>query len=345
MTIGWVVSLMVTSAASVEQTSNSTNASYITSRLGSDLKAAVDCNPYGLDVPFYSFSPSQIAFYERVGVTTTSLSQNSASISTSLSSGASVGATSISVVGTTGLVVGQTITIGNPSGVNDQDTISGIGSNSVSLSHTLTHTYFSGTAVNAPAASLSVASAAGITPGTRLAIGTGATQETATVSYASGNTVQLLGPLSYNHTSGESVTFPGGIALVAWRVSNGLLQRAVVSGVNGSCAPGNFAGGYANPTWVTVASGVTCQLTTTSGENCVTGSPSDPVYFQGYSGGQLQSGGTIASPLDCTGAGAGACYFSDVLFSADLTNPGGSGTTLKFSQQFSVNLSGSRLSS
>jgi hypothetical protein len=223
--------------------------------------------------------------------------------------------------------------------VNDVSTIQSVSSGSVTLAQSLTHTYVSGTAVTVPAANLALTSTNGITPGTQLTIGTGATQETDTVSYVSGGTVTLVNALNYSHSSGETVTFTGGIGLVTWRVSGGNLQRAVISG-SASCSPGAFASGYASPTWVTIASGIDCLNTTTSGENCVTTTPTDPVYFTALLGGTAQSGGTIASPLNCTGAGASSCYFDNVGLSATLSEAGG---TLRYAQNFPVNTNGSRL--
>jgi hypothetical protein len=209
-----------------------------------------------------------------------------------------------------------------------------------------------GTSVTAPAAAITVASTSGITPGTQLSIGTGTTQDTATVSYVSGSSVHLLNALTYGHSSGDTVTFTGTIELVSWRVTVpdegvavGLLQRAVISGGSGTCSSSNFTTGFSSPTWITIASNVKCQLTAGTGENCITSSPSDPIFFQAYSGGTLQSAGNSGTALSCTGTGASACYFSSVLLSADLADANATGSTLKFSQSFPVNLSGSRLGS
>jgi prepilin-type N-terminal cleavage/methylation domain-containing protein len=344
--IGWVMGLVVTSSTSLAQSANTTNAAYINSRMSSDLLGAVDCNAYGLDTPFYSFSPTQIAFYDKVGTTSTTLSSNSAVTATTTTDQASSGASTISVVSVAGITVGQEMIIGDPSGVNDEVTVSGLGSSSVQFTPALLHTYGSGSNVEVPGASITPVSTSNIDPGTVLTIGTGATQETATVSYVQSGTVHLVEGLTYLHDSGESVTFAGGIDLVTWRVSDGTLQRAVIAG-GATCNPTNFSTGYSAPTWVTIATGVDCQLTSTTGvgENCVTDSPNNPIFFQGYTAGVAQNGGTISSPLTCAGAEATECYFDTVTFSAQLVNQGTTGAALKFSQSFPVNLSGSRLGS
>jgi prepilin-type N-terminal cleavage/methylation domain-containing protein len=344
MSIGWAASLAVTSTNALAQSGNTTNAAYITSRLGSDLLGAVDCNQYGLDTPFYSFSPSQIAFYEKVGSASTTLSGAPAVTSTVSSAQANAGATAINLVSTTGIIVGQEMLIGSPIGVNDIVTVTSLGTGTVSFSPALAHTYISGTPSEVPGASLSPSSTTGIGPGTVLTIGTGASQESSTVSYVSGSTVHLVQPMTYLHSSGETVSFTGSTDLVAWRVSADVLQRAVIT-ESGACSASGFASGYATATWVTIATGVNCQLTSTrgAGENCITGAPSDPIYFQAYSKGTLQSGGTVSAPLNCTGSGASACYFDTVSFTAQLVAAGTAKATSPFSQSFSVNLSGSHL--
>ncbi len=341
MGIGWVASLVLTSDSSISQSANSTNATYVTARLGADLLGAVDCNAYGLDVPFYSFSPTQIAFYERVGTTSTTLSASTATTSTTLSANVSVGSATLSVTSTTGLAVGQQIIVGSGS-VTDTLTISGVGAGAVQVSTGVTHSYPSGTPVTASGAHLSLNSTAGLTPGTTVTIGSGSTQESGIVSYVSGSTAYLVNALTYQHSSGETVTFPGAIDLVAWRVSNNTLQRTVVTGAS-TCNPSSFAAGLSTATWVTIANGFHCAVTSSGTGNCVAGTVSDPLYFQPYSGGAAVSGGTIASPLDCTGSGASTCYFDTVGVQASLVGAGGGGTVLRYNQQFPVNLSGSRL--
>jgi prepilin-type N-terminal cleavage/methylation domain-containing protein len=342
VTVAWVVSLLGASAAGVSQSGNTTAAAFVTSRLTTDLRQAVDCSGYGLDTPFYSFSPTQIAFYSAVGSRTTTLSGASSNTATTLSVGVSAGASTITVTSSSGLIVGSQLIVGDPNNVFDSVLISSITGTNVTLSSAVGHTYPSGTAVSAPGSSITLTSTSGITPGSVLTVGTGSTGEMVTVSYITGSTAVLVTPLQFSHLNGESVTFGGATSLVTWRVQGTTLQRAVITG-SATCDPAAFASGYTSPTWVTVASGIVCSATVTSDGNCLTGTPNDPLYFSAYSGGIPAPGGTTSAPISCTGAGATACYFSSVGLTTSIVGSGNGGVVSSYANQFSVRLSGSRL--
>lgn len=117
------------------------------------------------------------------------------------------GDTSIKVASTTGFAAGQTITIGGESAsiasVPDATTInlnSGLGSN-----------HASGDAVDYPGdTQIAVNDTSKLAPGETITVGTGGSQESATIAAVLDATdLSLTAPLANNHPSGDPVTYPG----------------------------------------------------------------------------------------------------------------------------------------
>ena len=117
------------------------------------------------------------------------------------------GDTSIQVADTTGFAAGQTITIGGESAsiasVPDATTIdlvSGLGSN-----------HATGAAVDYPGdTQIAVNDTSKLAPGETITVGTGGSQESATIaSVLDATHLSLNAPLANNHPSGDPVTYPG----------------------------------------------------------------------------------------------------------------------------------------
>jgi len=74
MVIAWVTSLLSTSAGMVSKNSATGDLGYVSTTFSADATSAVVCDPAGLGVPYYTFSSTQVGFYEPSSVTSGAIS-------------------------------------------------------------------------------------------------------------------------------------------------------------------------------------------------------------------------------------------------------------------------------